>query len=805
MQKLTIFLSLFLISTGLYAVPIVSGNTTLQGKITDKATGEPLIGVAIYFPDVKTGAVSDESGAYKINNLPKTTLEVQVTYMGHQSVLTTIDLRKTSFQNFMLEESSAKIDEVVVTAVSGATQLVRTPTPISLVAKTELLRAASTNLMDALASQPGISQITTGGGISKPVIRGLGYNRVVVVNDGIRQEGQQWGDEHGIEIDEQAVNKAEILKGPASLMYGSDAMAGVISLFSAPTLPEGKIEGNVLANYQTNNGLMAYSLNLAGNKKGIIWDLRYSDKRAHAYRNSYDGYVYNSGFQEHAFTGLVGLNKEWGYSHLTFSTYQLTPGIIEGNRDSISGKFIKPVALNATTEGTAIATNADAMSYSHGMPYQQVTHYKAVWNSNVILGDGSLKTTIGYQQNRRQEFEDVLDPTHYGLYFLLNTVNYDVHYILPPTKGFTASFGINGMYQHSQNKGEAFLVPEYKLFDAGLFAIASKALGRFDISGGLRVDNRHEHGDDLYLNGANVPTSGSNPSATHRFTAFTTNFSGVTGSLGASWRITNDLHAKFNLSRGFRAPNIGELASNGVHDGTVRYEIGDPNLKSEHSLQVDFQVGYSSRYFSAEVDLFSNRINNFIFSRKLNGVAGGDSITNWYQTYKFVSGKAQIMGGEATVDIHPIDQLHFENSFSYVSSVQLNQSDSTKYLPMTPAPKWKSDLRLDLLRHGKVLKNAYINIGLEHYFAQNHYYAAFGTETATPAYTLLEAGIGGDIVHKGKTVCSLYINGNNLTDAAYQSHLSRLKYEDVNNATGREGVYNMGRNFSIKLLVPIGL
>ena len=163
------------------------------------------------------------------------------------------------------------------------------------------------------------------------------------------------------------------------------------------------------------------------------------------------------------------------------------------------------------------------------------------------------------------------------------------------------------------------------------------------------------------------------------------------------------------------------------------------------------------------------------------------------------------MGGEATVDIHPIDQLHFENSFSYVSSVQLNQSDSTKYLPMTPAPKWKSDLRLDLLRHGKVLKNAYINIGLEHYFAQNHYYAAFGTETATPAYTLLEAGIGGDIVHKGKTVCSLYINGNNLTDAAYQSHLSRLKYEDVNNATGREGVYNMGRNFSIKLLVPIGL
>ena len=142
----------------------------------------------------------------------------------------------------------------------------------------------SANIIDALATQPGISQITTGSGISKPVIRGLGYNRVVVVSDGIRQEGQQWGDEHGIEIDEFDVSKVEILKGPASLMYGSDAMAGVINMFTAPVLPQGKKQLNVLTNYQTNNGLMAYSLNFAGHKNVFVWDLRYSHKQAHAYQ-----------------------------------------------------------------------------------------------------------------------------------------------------------------------------------------------------------------------------------------------------------------------------------------------------------------------------------------------------------------------------------------------------------------------------------------------------------------------------------------------------------------------------------------
>lgn len=807
MKKIYLLFISLVVALGSYAEVTAMGQTSLQGKITDK-NGEPIIGANIYFQELKTGAVTDNNGNYQINNLPGRTVLIQISSLGYKMILENIDLASTTRKDFVMQESITEISEVTVTGQAITSQLTKTPTPVSIVSLADLQQHPSTNIIDALSSQPGVSQITTGGGISKPVIRGLGYNRVVVVNDGVRQEGQQWGDEHGIEIDENQVNRAEILKGPASLLYGSDAMAGVISFFSSPILPQGKVQLNASTNYQTNNGLMAYSLDYAGHKKTFVWDLRYSGKQAHAYQNKYDGYVYGSGFKENAASALVGTSNWWGYSHLTLSMYHLTPGIVEGERDSLTGKFIKPVVLSDGTAGDAIATHDDFTSYKHSMPYQQVYHYKAVWNNNILLGGGSLKASIGYQQNRRQEFEDILTPNNYGLYFQLHTLNYDVHYEAQEKGGYSYSFGLNGMGQRSLNKGTEFLVPEYGLFDVGAFAVARKTLGNLELSGGLRFDNRSETGKSLYLDANDAKTTASDPTATQRFFAFSKDFNGVSGSLGATLQLSDNWITKLNISQGFRAPSIGELAANGVHDGTVRYEIGNSGLKSEHSLQLDYELGYNTEHVSAKVNLFANNIRNYIFSHKINSVNGGDSIQNGFSTYKFDSGNALLFGGEAYLDIHPhpLDWLHFENSFAYVYSELKNQSDSTRYLPFTPAPKWTSDIRVDLNNISKSLKNTYVSFGLEHNFKQTHVYSAYNTETPTDAYTLLNAGIGTDVLLKNKrTLCTIYINATNLADVAYQSHLSRLKYGPENYATGRTGVYNMGRNISFKLIVPISL
>ncbi|HPR00110.1 MAG TPA: TonB-dependent receptor [Saprospiraceae bacterium] len=796
---LYLFASIFLI-----APSIASGSVTLQGKVTDKATGEGLPGVEIYFPDLKKGTTTDIDGIYTIENLPVTKALIQVSFIGYKLIAETIDLATTTTKDFMLEEAVMELNEVVVTGLSKSAEKRRTPTPITTISTAELRALNASNIIDAIASRPGIDQVTTGPGISKPVIRGLGFNRVVVVNDGIRQEGQQWGDEHGIEIDEYGVNRVEILKGPASLAFGSDAMAGVINFLPAPTLPKGKISGSVLANYQTNAGLIGGSADLAGNINDYIWDVRYSGKESHAYQNAYDGYVFNSGFKENNLSGILGVIKSWGYSNIHFSVYDMTPGIVEGERDSASGKFIKPVAIGGE-EGEAIATEDDFRSYTPQVPFQKIHHYKAVSNSSFVLGNGSLKTILGWQQNRRQEYGEILTPDEYGLYFFLNTVNYDVRYNLPELNKWNISVGANGMYQKSQNKGTEFLIPDYHLFDFGIFALARKSFEKLDVSGGLRFDTRQEKADALYLDAFGERTDHPDGDSFLQFSDIDAQFQGFSGSIGATYQFSEQVFAKLNLSKGFRTPNIAEISANGVHEGTVNYIIGVPTLKAESSWQWDFALGVNSHYITAELDLFSNKINNYIYLEKLSRSMGGDSLTDGYATYKYTSGDAHLYGGELSIDVHPapIDWLHFENGFSWVRAVQADQPDSTRNLPFTPSPKLTSELKANVKKIGKNLVNGFFMIGVDNYFRQDHFYSAYGTETATPGYTLLNVGLGADFVSNNRTLFSLFINANNLTDVAYQNHLSRLKYEAVNNVTGRMGVYNMGRNVSVKLVVPI--
>ena len=292
---------------------------TLTGKVTDQKNKEPLFGVNIFIPDLLIGATTDTLGNYKIGNLPKRRILIRISYVGYKTAVEAIDLTTSSYKDFSIEESPEVMNEVVVTGTSKATEIRRSPIPIVVLESKDINLNVNTNIIDALTKLPGISEVTTGPNISKPFIRGLGFNRVLTLYDGVRQEGQQWGDEHGIEVDESAIDKAEIVKGPASLTYGSDGLAGVVNLLPYPPVPIGVIKGNFLGEYQTNNGLFGASLNLDGNQKGIIWGGRISHKQAKDYQNRYDGRVYNTAFNETDASFYTGLNKQWGYSHLNFS------------------------------------------------------------------------------------------------------------------------------------------------------------------------------------------------------------------------------------------------------------------------------------------------------------------------------------------------------------------------------------------------------------------------------------------------------------------------------------------------------
>ncbi|HVI43610.1 MAG TPA: TonB-dependent receptor [Chitinophaga sp.] len=806
---LSVLSALLLIQPSVYAgaIPEEGPNSNvLSGKITDKKSGSVLPGATIYLPDLHVGAAADAQGNYTIKNLPKGKYAVEIHSIGYSAITEIVSINGTTSRDFQLSETLIEKNEIVITGANLATSVKKTPTPISVIRRDYLDDQISTNIIDAIAKVPGVSQLSTGPAISKPFIRGLGYNRVVVVGDGIRQEGQQWGDEHGIEVDDYNVSKIEVLKGPASLVYGSDALAGVVNIVPPTPLPSGKIKGNFAANYQTNNGLMAYHADIAGNNNGFSWGAYITQKQAHDYKNKYDDYVFNSRFNNTNFGANIGINKQWGYSRLSFTSFNQHLGLVEGERAS-NGHFIKPVNNNGTA-GEEEVTSSDNTSYSMTVPKQQINHQKLVWDNSLYLNNGGrIGLTLGYQLNQRREYGEILHPDEPGLYLKLQTFNYGLKYYLPEMNGWQTTVGVNGMQQKNENKGEEFLIPAYDLFDFGAFAVTSKTFNKLTLTGGARFDTRSLNSKALFLDADGKPANSGNA----KFDAFKKNFSNFSASAGISYEASQQVTLKLNVARGFRAPNIAELSANGVHEGTIKYEYGNQDLKPEVSTQIDGGIDFSTQHVSLTANLFYNHINNFIFSRKLFNAAGTDSIPandndEGFSAFKYQQANANLYGGELMLDIHPhpIDWLHFENTVSYVKGTAANGTDSTRYLPNIPAGRWLSELKGKFRKVGGPLHNAYVGVQMDMNFAQNDVFSAYQTETPTGSYTLFNAGFGSDFVNKkDKVLFSLHFAVNNFTDVAYQNHLSRLKYAPVNEVTGRSGVYNVGRNFSVKLAIPI--
>jgi iron complex outermembrane receptor protein len=799
-KKLIILFAYLFTFSNLFAQTEISSNVfvqmriTLQGKITDAKTGEPLSGASIYFVDDKIGTTADINGKYIFRNIPPGHHVIEVSYTGYGTLTEHLEISTDTEKDFALTTVIIENEGVTVTGVAGATSIRKAPIPVTTVRKQALLQTTSANIIDALSHIPGVSQISTGPAISKPVIRGLGYNRVTVMNDGVRQEGQQWGDEHGIEVDELSVNRAEIIKGPASLLYGSDAMAGVIHFITYVPVAEGTMKGNFLANYQSNNSLFGLNGNLTGNKQGFNWNVFGTYKSAGSYKNRYDGRVLNSGFNEKNFGGYFGINKSWGFSHIIFSRFDQRLGLTEGERDEATGNFI----LFGGTPLERIATNEDLTSRELFVPMQRIQHNKLALDNSFSFKKSRLKLNLAYQNNLRQEFGNPEEPSEKELFFDLKTFNYTLQWQLPRMNEWHTTIGINGMSQMNKSKGAEVLIPEYDLFDLGAFVYTQRFFKKTTISGGLRFDNR------------SVDSKSFTEGAEEKFKAFSRSFSNFSGSIGVSHEPSDNVALKANIARGFRAPTLAELASNGAHEGTNRYEYGDNNLLSETSFQADAGIDLNGEHISLGVAAFYNSINDFIFYRKLASVFGGDSLVNVdgedIPAFKFDQHNARLSGAEFFFDIHPhpLDWLHFENTVSFVRGKFDNAVDGSNNLPFIPAAKWNSELKAELKKAGKCFRNFYASLDIDNTFKQNRPFTGFGTETSTAGYTLWHAGAGSDVVNKKmKTVFSIHFALINITDKAYQSHLGRLKYAPENKVTGRTGVFGMGRNFSVKLNVPL--
>lgn len=504
--------------------------------------------------------------------------------------------------------------------------------------------------------------------------------------------------------------------------------------------------------------------------------------------------------------------KKWGYSKIGANLYDNLQEIPDGSRDSLTRKFTRQVLDEGDDiKSRPVVPDGELKSYSIVPLHQHIQHYRLYNTTRVTLGEGTLDLLLGGQQSIRREYNHPTLPQQAGLYVVLNTFNFDLKYNLPEWKGIETTFGGSGMLQGNRSKNATdFPIPDYHLFDLGGYFFAKKTFGKIDISGGLRFDHRNVSWSDFYVgknpeNGFEKRVSDAAvPDAKLQFPAFNHSYKGFSGSLGLTYNLTEQLLLKANIARGYRAPNIPEIGSNGLDPGAHIVYLGNRNFVPEFNLQQDLGFIAYLKDFDFSLEVFNNNIQNYIYQARVTDEQGEPVVVvPGNLTYQYQQSKARLYGVETTLNLHPtaLKWLSFDNSLSYVSGKTGNN-----YLPLLPPLHVRSELRFTAQQNLGPLSRLYIKFEMDYYAAQNRFYALYDTEKATSGYTLFNLGLGSPVRNKkGKTLFECFVQGDNILDKAYQSHLNRLKYFEYysQSPNGKSGIYNIGRNLSIKVIVPI--
>lgn len=816
-----IFKRLMLILFLLFSVRGMAQDIEISGVIKDVNSNEAIGGSIIKLKNSKRSAIADQQGKFKLA-VPQqmNSGKLLISYLGYRPDSISIDTSKKYYE-ILLDTKSDALNEVVVTGVSRATLTKENPVPIVSVSKKKIEQSSESNIIDVLVRNvPGLNAVKTGPNISKPFIRGLGYNRVLTLYDGIRQEGQQWGDEHGIEVDAYNIERSEVIKGPASLMYGSDALAGVVSLMSSmPGIDDGLLHGKVLSEYQSNNGLIGNGIGLFYSKNHWSFALRGSYRIAKNYSNAIDGRVYNTGFRETNASGTVRYQTSKGNSTLNLTLYDNIQGIPDGSRDSLTRKFTHQIYEGELDDikNRPIVSDALLNSYELSPLHQHIQHYRIYNNNHYKVGEGDIDVMLAFQQNIRREYNHPTMPDQAGMFVRLNTLNYGVKYNAPKILNTEFTFGINGMYQNNLNKNATdFPIPDYSLFDAGAYLFAKWKYEKWTIGGGIRSDLRYLKANDFYTS-TNAQTGfgqhvspAEDPKANLQFPSFNKSFGGISLSLGTTYQLNDQVSLKANIARGYRAPSITEFASNGLDPGAHIIYLGNRDFKPEFSLQEDIGADITLKDLSMSFSVFNNNIQNYIYLSQLLD-AGGNPIISAQgdKTYQYQQSSAQLYGFETTFNLHPEawKGFSFDNSFSMIygfnrKAIFKDKKTEGEYLPLIPPVRLLSSVSQDIKLNSKLVSIMNFRAEGEYNGAQNRYLALNDTETATSSYLLFNVAAGATINYSKKYPLQVQVQVSNLLNETYQSNLSRLKYFEYyeHSPNGYRGIQGMGRSIGLKII-----
>ena len=721
----------------------------IAGIITDNKTKDVLPGVNVYLLDHNKGAVTNEKGKYYLNNLSKGTYKIQFSFIGYKTIVKTLKLNKSKIKlDIQLRPTMIQSQGVVISGAYTSLQH-ENPLKIEVINSKELNNSGTPNFIEAISRVPGIDMISKGPGVAKPVIRGLSMTNILLLNNGVRMENFQFSVNHPFIVDEFGLDRIEIIKGPASLLYGSDAIGGVINLIKEKPAPVGKTIGDYNIKYYSNTKGIVSNLGIKGSTENFSWGIRAGIKNHEDYKDGNGNFVPNTRFNEKVLKANIGMNKSFG----TFKIYY------DYNRPKL-GMCVPPAIAQITKDRR-----------DNNIWYQDLTNHLISSRNKLFLGNFKLDINAAYQMNNRKLQTDDSKPQKEMVDMDLNTFTYEIKTYLPSNEKSKYIIGIQGMDKNnSNNKAPMHIIPDANINDISFFGLAQHTFfKKLKAQAGLRYGKRSINTHSEGISGE----SGYKPKIDK-------SFKNISGAAGATYKINDYFLIRANFASGFRSPNLAELTENGMHG--VRYEQGDANLKAQRNCETDLNIHYHLRNIMLDVSGFYNNINDYIFLSPT-----GDTTNNGYKIYRYSQINAKLYGGEAGINISPVKRINIRTTYSYV----IGKEDNGEYLPFIPANKIKFELKTKKEKLGFIY-NAFGILGTTTAFEQDN---AAMFETKTNGYTLTNLEIGGK-VKCVKQMLNISVNINNLFNIKYYDHLSTLK---------PMGYYNPGRNININLKIPFGI
>lgn len=747
---------------------VESNNNKLKGSVLDLEEGTPLPGVSIFIPELQKGTTSKADGSYLLDHLPTGKLTIQFSFIGYESIIETINIKpEDNFLDVNLSFTSVTTQDIVVSGGFPSAQH-ENSIKISVLSKDRLEQLVSPSLGDKLSSIPGVDIISRSPGISTPVIRGLSLNNIIFLNNGVRLENFQFSTDHPFLANESGADHIEVIKGPASLLYGSDAMGGVINILREKPAPANTLQADFSSEYHSVSQGYNHNIGVKSSTENWFWMLRANQQSHRDYKDGNGDFVPNTRFNSEGVQLGLGMIKEFGSFKLYYD-------------------YLQP-QLGMTNEESLEVVNPGKRRNHYW--YQDLTQHLISSRNRLFLGNYKLEVNAAYQFNNRQ-LKGNPNSTFFRLVDMdLKTFTYDSKLYFPTSESTEFLVGLQGMHQSNQNQeAPNRIVPDAKIDDFSLFSLLKKEIGSSDFQFGIRYDHRslyipeqeaggHSHGEAEEEHEEEEEHHEGEEEYEHHeeeMVHINRSFDNLNASLGATFHLSESLLMRTNFATGYRVPNLAELSQHGLHGN--RFEEGNANLDAQKSFETDLGLHYHTNNHNIDFSLFYNKVYDFIYLMPTTEPAPEGS----GYVYAYDQQDAKLYGGEIAVNVVPVSFLKLHTDYSMVIAKQ----DDGGRLPFIPQHKLNTNVKL-FSKGNKTFQDPFVSLSWKYAMEQNNP-AQF--ETKTSSYHLFDVQTGSSFKF-GKVNTSLFVGVSNLFDKIYTDHLSSLK---------SLGYYNPGRNVNVKL------